>query len=278
MKTPVHPPTRRPRPPEAGLLLVLGALLLAGGCATPADPARLEGLESTRRALDYRLQSMKSASLNDLRIRDMKRAALERAERLDQQALGGQEAFVAFSRSYLTSLFEAVLPFGFAKDGFRFAFSRSELELVPEGVRLKLQYTVEADLLRGTSDRPPEGQLVCRVTVERGPSPAGELLLQVEPELLEVDDRYYRAARVLQEKLTPASFTGLLPALPLPLGLPRELQWEGRRQQVEVGFDPARLLVLPDRIVLPFSLGFRPGAPVTPPAPGSAAPPPAPPG
>ncbi len=245
-------------PARVACLLVAGVLGLLAGCAPkPSSQARLRYLETEKKALLYRLESLRSTEQQDLRITELKRQAIARAERIDATALSGDGDFLTLHESLFTDLIDALMPFTWEHEGHRFTFRSRELRLSPEGVLLQLGYRVEGPSLAGQGDKPPEGKLRCRVVVQ--PDAEGGLWLHFEPELLSVDERYHRLERVLLERFPPQTFAGVMPDLALPLGLPQALTWQGRTLPLKMQFDPAQMIVLPERVLIPFA--YSPGPP-----------------
>ncbi|MBM4319104.1 MAG: hypothetical protein FJ125_03890 [Deltaproteobacteria bacterium] len=264
--------------PRSLLLLPALVVLLAlpgSSHAAGDDEARLQILETEHKALSYRLESLKAAAAEDLRQRDLELAAMSLAAQLEQTSLAGKGDFLVLHRAFFSALFEALLPFDWEKEGVRFRFTRSELQLKPEGIVASLSFQASGEEFKPLSEQPPEGRLRCLVELVREQQPGGELSLHVRPLAIDVDDRYYKAARLLHTRFTAARFAGFMPSLPVPLSLPEELSWEGKRQKLEVKIDPSRQLVLPDQVLLPFGLKAI-GVPEQPPEPPAAAPSPPP--
>ena len=239
-------------------LLLAPLLLLLCACGGARSEAKLQYAQTERKAARYRLSNLKATAEQDQRRLELKRAAIQRAGHIDATAFSGKGAFISLNKAFFSSLLESLLPFDFEKDGFRFRFTKQRLDLSPEGILVQLGYKVQADAFKRHADQAPEGHLRCRLSVLRNAK--GDLLVHITPELLQVEDRYYRAARTLQDLFKPQAFTGFLPDLPLPLVLPNEIVWEDRTQMIDMRFDPSQMLVMSERVLMPFSFTVT-GAP-----------------
>jgi len=260
--------------------LPLLVLLAAAGCAPPkATPARLSYLNAERKALRYRLEQAQATARQDERVVSMKRATIERARRLDAGDLSDEGAFLSLHHDLIDNLIEAVLPLTWEPGEVRFVFDKHTLELTPGGIFANLSYATSGKPLRRYTERAVGGSLRVRLDLRRDPA-SGALSLHPTPQLLKVDDRDYQAARYLQERYQPDSFAGVVPDLPVPMGLPPEIRWQGRGQRIAVRYDPAQALLLPKRVLLPLQLEMseappQPVAPASPPPPAPGTQPPA---
>lgn len=252
---------------NASLLRSLSAPLLAAllltpqGCAPPrATPARLAYLNAEHKALQFRLAQARATARQDERVVTMKRSTIERARRLDAGELSDEGAFLSLHHNLLDNLLSAVLPLALERDDLRFAFDKYELELTPGGIFANLSYAASGKALRRYTERAVRGSLRVRLELQRDET-SGALRLHATPQLLKVDDRDYQAARYLQERYQPQSFAGVIPDLPVPIGLPPVVRWEKRGQRIDVRYDPTQALILPKRLLLPLQLDISEAPP-----------------
>lgn len=232
------------------LLLLPGPALAEPAAASSA--ARVQYLEAEQKALRYRLEGLEAAAAEDQRMRELERDMLEQIALFEQTGLSGKGDFLVLDRAYFGALLDSLLPLAWEAEGFRFQFTRSELKLEPAGIFASLHYEVSGPELKQAEDElPPAGRLRCRFEITQS---AGVLSLHLLPLDLQVDDRSYKAARLLQTRFPATRFAGLLPVLPVPVALPGELSWQGRKQAIEAKLDPARRIILPDQVLLPFEL------------------------
>ncbi len=100
-----------------GLLCVLLV-----GCATGGDDSRVRVLEAEKRAREVQLETLRRAGESDLRLRDLRRDALRRAQAVGAGAVTGEGAFLIIRRAWFAQVVAAVLPLKMKAGGWGWTF------------------------------------------------------------------------------------------------------------------------------------------------------------
>jgi hypothetical protein len=234
-----------------GLSMVV-LLFLATGCGG-TDPAKLKVLEADRRAAEVQLDILRRAGESDLRLRDLRRKALERSKRLDASAFEGDGAFLIIRQAWFEQVMEAVLPIKVKVGGFGWRFKDPIVELTPDGVRLEMTLQVVNNRIKKRLGRAAAGTITGVLIPERDPE-AGGLRLVWRPLEARLDDKDFRVSSMVFKNVAVAAFDGMVPPLPIPLGPADRIDCCGKTVQMDVQLSADDAVVLREGLLLPFTI------------------------
>lgn len=252
-----------PRPAAAAL--VSAALAWAGAACTQDDPARLRVLEADRRAKEVQLDTLLRAGESDLRLRDLRRSALGRAQGLDEAMLTGERAFLLVRAEWFQQVASAVMPVHLKAGAFKWRFTKADVSLQPDGVRVELAFQVVDDQIKKRLGRAASGVLSGVLLPELPPK--GRLQLRWKPLVARLDDKDFRVASIVFRTIGINAFDALLPPLPIPLGPAPYVECCGRRADLAVELVADDAVALRQGLLIPFAVQVDTVAAAPPPTP-----------
>ena len=231
-----------------------GALcVLLVGCASAGDNAQLRVLEAEKRAREVQLETLRRAGETDLRLRDLRRDALKRAQAVRPDTFRGAGAFLIIRRAWFAEVVAAVLPVKMKAGGFGWKFKNPQVEFSPDGVRVKMKFQVTNARIKSRLGRAAGGHITGVLALRPDPDRGG-VRLEWKPLSATLDDEDFRMQSLVFKKLRMNEFEGMLPPLPIPLVPSPSVQCCGRRADLAVELSADDAVVLSEGLLLPFGI------------------------
>ncbi len=231
------------------LALSLGLTCACGG----ADPAKLKVLEADRRAKEVQLDTLKRAGESDLRLRDLRRSAIERTRGFDRSVFDSDGAFLVIRQAWFEQVMEAVVPIKVKAGGFGWRFKDPVVELSPDGVRVELTLQVINNRIKKRLGRAAAGTMTGVLSPERDPDKGGVRLVW-RPLEAKLDDKDFRVSSLVFKTVGVDEFDGMVPPLPIPLGPAERVDCCGKTAEFAVGLSAEDAVVLREGLLLPFTI------------------------